>query len=308
MERLFFALLFLAQITACENGKELSDAYGNFEAEDVLISAEGNGKLMKLDIEEGVSLKEGQIVGLVDTMQIYLQKVQLEARLRALDQKLQDAEPDILVLQKQLENFVREQARLEKLVANNAATTQQLDDINGQVKVVQQQMQAARDKVSLANQSILSEADPIRAQIRLLDDQLDKCRVVNPVSGTVLLKLANQGEVVSMGKPLYKIAPLNPLTLRVYVSGAQIEALSLGQEVEVLVDRQEGQLKAFTGRVSWISDEAEFTPKTIQTKEERINLVYAVKIKVENDGSLKIGMPGEANWSSTHSQAQTSVD
>jgi len=287
---LVFLALFLA---ACQNGEPLPDAYGNFEADEVLVSSEASGRLLSFELEEGISLEKGQLVGLVDTMQLHLQKAQLKARLRSLDQKLQDAEPDILVLQKQLDKLEVERRRFERLVANKAATPQKLDDIKGQISVVEQQMDAAREKVSLANRSILSEADPLRAQIDLLEDQLAKCRIYSPISGYVLLKLAEPAEVVTLGKPLFKIAKLDPLFLRAYFSGKQLPSLKLGQEVEVWVDDSTDGLRRIQGRVSWISDQAEFTPKTIQTREERVDLVYAVKIEVPNDGRLKVGMPAE---------------
>ncbi len=294
MIRITCFLLLVACLPACQNGEPLPDAYGNFEADEILVSSEANGRLLSFELEEGVSLAQGQKVGLVDTMQLHLQKAQLKARLRSLDQRLQDAEPDILVLQRQLDKLELEQRRFERLVAKQAATPQKLDDINGQIAVVKQQMDAAREKVSIANRAILSEADPIRAQIDLLEDQMEKCRVYSPISGRVLLKLAEPGEVVTLGKPLFKIAKLDPIFLRAYFSGKQLQSVKLDQELEVWVDDGTGGLRKLPGRVSWISDQAEFTPKTIQTREERVDLVYAVKIEVPNDGRLKVGMPAEA--------------
>jgi HlyD family secretion protein len=197
------------------------------------------------------------------------------------------------VLEEQIRNLEREKNRVEKLLADDAATPKQLDDLSGQLDVLEQQIKTAREQARLANKALMSEKDPLGAQRRVLDDQIRKCYVYNPEPGTVLTKYAELHEVVRFGSPLYKLANLDYLTLRAYISGDQLGSLKIGQEVSVLVDAPGGEKRSLKGNISWVADEAEFTPKTIQTREERISLVYAVKVRVPNDGSLKIGMPGE---------------
>lgn len=294
MKNLLFYIPALFLLAACENGENGADAYGNFEAREVIVSAEVNGKLVAFDVEEGQRLAAGQTVGLVDTTQLHLKKMQLQAAIAAIGDKTQDAQPQIDVLEEQLANLRREKQRFEALLADDAATPKQVDDLNDQIDVIRKQIDAARRNIETANRGILAEIDPLRVQIRQVEDQLRKSYVVNPLDGTVLVKLAEESEFTAAGRPLYKIADLDTMTLRVYVSGVQLPHLYLGQEVTVLIDESETTNRELSGTVSWISDEAEFTPKIVQTKEERVNLVYAVKIRVPNpDGALKIGMPGE---------------
>jgi HlyD family secretion protein len=284
---------FLALLFSCDNNNGLADAYGNFEATEVLISAEATGKILMLDLEEGRRLQAGQLVGIIDTTQLHLKKLQLLAGIQAVSGKTQDAQPQIEILKEQKQNLLREKTRIEALLKDNAATPKQLDDIKGQIDVVDQQIASAQSQTQTFNRGVLGEIDPLRVQIRQVEDQIGKCYVYNPIDGTVLLKFAEPAEVTSMGKPLYKIADLKEMILRVYVSGAQLPHLKIGQKVQVLIDEDKETNRSLEGTVAWISDKAEFTPKIVQTKEERVNLVYAVKIRVQNDGSLKIGMPGE---------------
>lgn len=288
-----FFLLLAVSLTACRENGDTADAYGNFEAQEVIVSAEGNGELLRFDVEEGQKLPAGQPIGLIDTTQLHLKRQQLRASIQALTGKTQEVQPQIDVLMEQKQNLKREEKRLQALVADNAATQKQLDDIQGQIEVVEKQIAAARSQNNELNQSILAEIAPLQAQIDVVNDQIRRCYINNPIDGTVLLKLAEPHEIAAMGKPLYTIARMDELELRAYISGAQLPHIKLGQEVEVLIDEDEEANRSLTGTISWISDKAEFTPKTIQTKEERVNLVYAFKVKVKNDGSLKIGMPGE---------------
>lgn len=280
--------------TACQESVDQADAYGNFEATEIVVSAEGAGKILRFDVEEGQPLRAGQLVGLIDTVALHLRREQLRAGIQAVRQKTQDAQPQIEVLQEQRRNLVRERDRIVALLKDQAATPQQLDGINGQIKVVDEQIDAAGAQVQIANRGILAEVAPLEAQIRQLDDQIRRCYIVNPIDGTVLVKMVEPNEMTNAGMPLYKIADLRKMTLRAYVTGTQLPHLRLGQNVTVLIDETQTENRAYSGVITWIADEAEFTPKIVQTKEERVNLVYAIKIEVLNDeGRLKVGMPGE---------------
>jgi len=294
MNNLHLLLLLIAFfVFSCQQEEERSDAYGNFEAREVLVSAEAGGKLLEFSVEEGMTLEAGRQVGLIDTSALDLQRKQLLAAITAVQRKTQDPQPEIDVLREQKNNLSREQRRVEALLAEEAATPKQLDDIKGQLQVIEEQIVAASARAQTANRGILAEVEPLQAQIAVVEDQLRKCYLINPVDGTVLLQLAEAGEITSPGRPLYKMADLQEMTLRAYISGAQLPHLRIRQEVTVLVDKDAEHNRAYQGRISWIADDAEFTPKMIQTKEERVNLVYAIKVQVENDGLLKIGMPGE---------------
>ena len=295
-----------------KNGKY--DASGTFEADEVIVSAELPGKILRLDIEEGHSVAKDSIVGVLDAENISLQKEQVEANIQALGEKTSDVSPQVKLLENQLEvqrsklnNLLHERTRIEKLLKQDAATGKQLDDINSEIDVAeknidvtQQQINVQRNSVATQNRSILSESKPLQKRVAQLDDQLSKANIVNPVDGTVITKYAEAGEVTSAGKALYKIADLSTMTLRAYITGSQLSQLKLGQNVKVLVDDGADKYREMPGTVTWISDKAEFTPKTIQTKDERANLVYATKIKVKNDGYLKIGMYGEVKFSEQH--------
>ena len=283
-------------LASCQQEPNSADAYGNFETESTRIASEANGKLIQFNVEEGQNLKAGELIALVDTTLLHLQRLQLKASIGTIGNKLQNADAQIAVLQSQKENLIREQKRLEKLIADNAATPQQLDDISGKIKVIDRQIAATKSQNQQVNTSINSEKSPVEAQIAVLDEQIRKCYIKNPITGTVLAKYARNAEMVGMGTPLYAIAPLDHLYLRAYVSGEQLSEIAIGQEVKVSVDDATTDLRDYTGTISWIANQAEFTPKTIQTKEERTTLVYAFKIKVKNDGTLKIGMPGEVRW------------
>ncbi len=306
---------------ACNNGNGKFDASGTFEAEEVIISAEAAGKLSKFDVEEGSELKAGQPIGIIDCSNLDLQKQQAQASLNALQQKTNSAAPQILiyeqqiatqksnieVLRQQLAVQEREQKRIEKLVKADAVPSKQLDDINGAINVLKQQIAAAesqiivlqkqikaqQEAVAIQNRSILSESDPMKVRVAQFEDQLSRCTITNPLNGTVLTKYAEANEVTAPGKALYKIADMRNMTLRAYITGSQLPVVKLNQQVRVMVDNGKGGYKELPGTITWISDKAEFTPKTIQTKEERQNLVYAIKVKVKNDGYLKIGMYGE---------------
>ena len=307
---LFIALIAISMLTACKNGNGNADASGTFEANEVIVSAESSGKLISFTVEEGQLIAKDSVVGTVDATNISLQKEQVESSIQALGEKTADVSPQVKLLenqlavqQSQLNNLLHEQGRIQNLLKQDAATGKQLDDINAQVdvakrsmNVTRQQIQVQQNNVATQNRSIISEGKPLQKRVAQLEDQLKKTTIVNPVAGTVLTKYAEQGEITSAGKALYKIADLSTITLRAYITGTQLSQVKLGQAVKVLVDDGAKKYKEFTGTITWISDKAEFTPKTIQTKEERANLVYAMKIKVKNDGYLKIGMYGEVKF------------
>ncbi len=290
-------LLGFFLLAACKKAEKRSDAYGNFEAVETIVSAEANGRLLFLNVAEGEPKKAGVLVALVDTTLLHLQKQQLLASLGTIGKKQQDPNPQIAVLEEQRRNLVRERDRVQRLLADKAATPKQLDDLNGQIEVAEAQIKAARRSAGTANTGILGEKDPVLAQVKVLNEQIRRCYVRNPLDGVVLTKIAEPSEVVGFGSPLYKIAALDTLELRAYVSGGQLPGLKIGQSVTVEIDQSGGGVQSLSGKDSWIASKAEFTPKTIQTKEERVNLVYAFKVKVANGaGVLKIGMPGEVKW------------
>jgi HlyD family secretion protein len=284
----FITGLFLA---GCANNEQASDAYGNFEAVAVLVSAEGQGKLLSINIEEGEQLADGKTVAVIDTMQLYLQKEQVRASLNALRTKYGTIGAQASTYKVQLENLDRELKRTENLLSGGAATSKQRDDILGNITLVKSQLAALQAQKS----TIAAEEGTLLVQVKQIENQLQKCMTINPVAGLVLEKYKRRGEVVAPGQALYKIADTHQLSLRAYISGDQLSSVNVGDEVTVRYDGPGGIMET-SGTVSWIASQAEFTPKIIQTREERVNLVYAIKVVVENDGSLKIGMPGEVKF------------
>ena len=289
--RLLLIVLALVVAACSKNGQE-ADAYGNFESDDVTISAEANGRLLLFDIDEGATLSVGQELGLIDTIQLHIQKKRLESAIQAVRAKTMDVESEVAVFREQKKNLEREYARVQNLLKSEAATKKQADDLKGQIDVVNRQLTAAETRLRKANAGILGEVEPLKWQIQQIEDQVLKSRIVNPIQGTVIAKYVEKDEVVGFGMPLYKIANLMDVNLRAYIAETQLASVELGSSVTVYIDREDGG-KEYDGIVTWISDVAEFTPKVIQTREERVNLVYAMKVAVENDGSIKLGMPGE---------------
>ncbi|MBK8088624.1 MAG: HlyD family efflux transporter periplasmic adaptor subunit [Chitinophagaceae bacterium] len=307
MRKIILSVMAAVSFAACKNNENKFDASGTFETTEVIVSSELNGKILSLNISEGDTVSSGRVVGTVDAEGISLQKEQVEASISSLGDKTADVGPQVQLLQNQLavqqsqlSNLLHEKKRIENLISQDAATGKQLDDINAQIDVVTKQMTVTqhqiavqRSNVSTQNRSILSENKPLQKRVAQLNDQLKRADVVNPINGTVLTKYAEAGELTAAGKALYKIADLTVMKLRAYVTGDQLSQIKLGQQVKVLIDDGKDKYKELPGTITWISDKAEFTPKTIQTKEERANLVYAVKIDVKNNGYLKIGMYGE---------------
>ena len=289
-------ILAAAFLIGCSNGNGDFDATGTFESEEIIVSSEATGKLIKFDIEEGYEIKQNQIVGIVDTTQLHLKKKQLLSSITAVLSKQPDISAQLAALQQQIETAEIEKKRIENLVKLDAATTKQLDDINSQLEVLNKQYTAAKSSLTITKQGLQSETLPLIAQVEQIEDQIKKSYITNPIDGTVLTRYAKLDEITSNGKALYKIADLSGMTLRAYVDGDQLGQIKLGQKVKVYIDKGEGDQKEMSGEIYWVSSKAEFTPKTIQTKDERANLVYAIKVKVMNDGYLKIGMYGEVKF------------
>lgn len=269
-----------------DNGK--ADGYGNFEATEITISAENNGKLIQFTIDEGDQLEKDQFVGFIDTIQLVLKREQLIVSKSVISSKSKGVLSQISVLNSKLKTAKINQNRIENLLKDNAGTQKQLDDVSGEMDVIKSQIRS----VEIQNAPVVNELKNIDVQLKQIDDQIQKSKIINPINGTVLTKYAEPNEITAFGKPLYKIADLSMMELRVYVSETQLSDIKIGQEVRVKIDGVDA-MKSYKGVVSWIASEAEFTPKIIQTKEERVALVYAAKINVVNDGSLKIGMPAE---------------
>jgi HlyD family secretion protein len=297
-------------LAACNGNGNGHDASGTFEADEVIVSSSANGKILSFNVEEGSLLAKDSVVGVVDPTNLSLQKQQVEATIQSLGEQTVNVEPQVKLLeqqlavqQSQLDNLLHEKTRLENLIKQDAATGKQLDDMNSQIDVLkkqmsvtQQQINVQKNNVSTQNRGILSQGKPLEKQAAQLEDLLMKTNIRNPITGTVLAKYAEAGEITSMGKAMYKIADLSYLNLRAYITGTQLPKVKLGQQVKVFIDDGKKNYKQYDGTITWISDKAEFTPKTIQTKEERANLVYAIKVKVKNDGYLKIGMYGEVGF------------
>lgn len=290
---LILAGIIIALLTGCGQKEAGPDAYGNFESVETVVSARAEGNLERFLVEEGQLINASQEVGLVDTVQLYLKKQQLTYSRKSLQDKLPNIQPELDVLHQQITVQQREKERTQNLLDVGAATAKQLDDINAQIQILQRQLAARRAALNTQTSSTLSESGPLKAQIAQIDDQLRKSRIVNPEKGIVLVKYAEPGETVRYGTPLYKIANMDEIILRAFVAGDQLNRVRIGQNVNVRIDVAGDAYKYFPGIVEWVSSQAEFTPKIIQTKEERVNMVYAIKVRVKNPGDMKIGMPGE---------------
>ena len=306
-KQFIFSLIILLFLFSCKANKKDFDAAGNFEADEVIVSAQQNGELLKFEVAEGQKLDLNTIVGQIDVQAQQLQKEQTQATIRSLGEKTASPGAQIEVVKKQLatqqaqmQQLQHEKQRTQNLVNADAAPRKQLDDITAQITQLNAQMAATRSQIDLynsnistQNRSILSERDPLQKAAQSIQYQISKGQVINPVAGVVLTKYAMQGEMATIGRPLYKIANIDTLNLKAYVTGDQLPQIKLDQKVTIRIDDGKGGYKDYPGTISWISDKSEFTPKTIQTKNERESLVYAIKVRVKNDGFLKIGMYGE---------------
>jgi len=291
MKNTIYLFLLLIIGSSC-NRNDRSDAYGNFEAIEVIVSSQANGQILRLVVEEGMKVNLGDTIGLIDTVDLSLKKDQLLSQKQVIMARLRNIDSQIRVQEQQKKNILVDKDRVENLLKEGAATQKQMDDITGSLDLIEQQIIATE----VQKDAIRAELATLDTQVKQVEETLSKCFIVSPLSGTVLVKFAERGEITAMGKPICKMANLDDMELKVYISGDQLPYLKLGQAVEVLIDKNAREFSTLQGTVTWISSKAEFTPKTIQTKKERVNLVYAAKVRVPNDGTLKIGMPGEVNF------------
>jgi HlyD family secretion protein len=282
--------------TSCGNTEDVADASGVFEATEVIVSSEASGKILWLDLNESDILKKGQNIGQIDSVQLHLKKLQLEAAKRAILSGKPDIPAQIAATETEIEKQKKEKVRIEKLLAGDVATQKQMDDINSLLQILDAKLKAQKSGLNINVNAIYAQSSTIDVQIRQIEDQLQRCKIKSPLNGTVLVKYAEQGEMTGVGKPIFKIADLSNIVLRAYVTGNQLSQIKLNQKVTIRTDNGEGGLKNGEGTITWISDKAEFTPKTIQTKDERANKVYAMKVSVKNDGIYKIGMYGEVKF------------
>ena len=283
------AIILITLIYGCATEIDKSDAFGNFEAETVIVSSESSGKILQFNIEKGQSINVDYKAAIIDTVQLKIKLLQIDAQKLAVDSRRTSIQSQIGVLKEQKKNLQTNKSRVQKMLKDGASTQKQLDDIQGQINVIDKQIESTKTQFV----AISKELEVLDTQKLSITDQLERCTVQSPVSGTILETYAEEGELTTMGKPLFKVADLNEMELKIYVSGAQLPNVKLGTSVEVIIDKSEVENQSLSGKITWISSEAEFTPKIIQTKEERVKLVYAVKVTVKNDGTLKIGMPGE---------------
>ena len=280
---------------SCQPDKTMYDASGTFEATEIIVSSSVNGQIMAFKVREGEKIDKDQWVGYMDSIPFYLKKKQLYQNIKSLESRKPEIDKQIAVIQTQINTQYREKQRVENLIQARAANQKQLDDINAQIAWLETQLEAQKSSLEITWNGIREDISSLEIQIEQLNDQLKKCQIVNPISGTVLVKYAEQSELAIPGKVLYKIADLGNMVFRAYITSDQLTQLQIGQEVKVFADFGE-ETREYPGRVQWISEKSEFTPKTIQTRDERANLVYAMKISVKNDGFIKIGMYGQVKF------------
>lgn len=293
---LFIGTALVVVLSGCSGKAGSFDATGSFEAVEVIVSSEANGKILYLDIREGERLDAEKEIGLIDTTQLYLQKMNLLANAKGVSIQTPNIGMQTAAIEEQIQTLEREKERTQKLIEANAANQKQLDDIHAQIEVLQKQLSAQTSTLQKSSAHISAQSSALEIQIAQLEDRIGKSKITAPAAGTVIRKYAEAGELANIGTPLFKIADLQHMFLRAYVTGDQLAQIKLNDLVDVYADAGNGEMKAYAGTISWISGKAEFTPKTIQTKNERANLVYAVKIAVENDGFLKTGMYGEVKF------------
>lgn len=286
-------LVIIVCFISCINNNHDADAYGVFEATEIIVSSENNGKLLTFHVSEGQTYEKGQEIGCIDTFQLHLQIQQLESTIRATLASRPDIPSQINTLQSKLQTLEKERARITTLVEAKAATTKQLDDVNAEIEITRSQIAATKSTLNTQSSAILENVEAMRFQLLQLQDAMEKCKIKAPITGTVLKKYIEPNELAFQGKPLFKIADITNMFIKVYVTEDMLSTIKLGQKAEIHIDMEDMQSKSYTGTVEWISAKAEFTPKMIQTKNERVNMVYAVKIAFSNDGSAKIGMPGD---------------
>lgn len=277
---------------SCKDDSSTSDAFGNFDVDETIISAEAAGRLESFSIDEGQILKEGQLIGAIDSTNLVLERKGIIANKRSVIAKITAINAEINVQNVQLQVIRKEHKRVLKLIESDAATEKQKDDIEGNIEIIKSKIGAAKAQ----KPAVSAQLEVIDANVAKIDNLISKCTIINPIEGRVITKLVEKYELVGPGKPLYKVAQTDKIYLKAFVTGTQVSGLKIGQKVSVIVDNFEGTYRTLDGVINWISDEAEFTPKLIQTREERVSLVYAIKVGFENDGTIKIGMPGEVKF------------
>jgi HlyD family secretion protein len=291
-----FLFLFLLCVLSCKEKTNIHDASGSFEAKETIIAAEASGKINQLNIQEGQQLDSGQMIGYIDSTQLHLTKLQLQQNRKAILSGKPQVNIQVETLKTELANAKLDRDRTERLVASGVASQKQLDDADAKITTLKSRIVAQESSLQTTTSSINEQGGTVEVQMREINDQLKKTVIVNPVKGTVLTKYAEQYEMAVLGKPLYKIADISTIILRAYITGDQLQQVKLGEKVKIFTDDGKGGYKETEGLITWISDKSEFTPKSIQTKNERANLVYAIKVSVKNDGYLKLGMYGEVSW------------
>jgi len=287
-------LLASVGLVACSGGDGRIEAQGSFEATEVIVSAEASGRILEFDAEEGQAVVAGKKLGSIDALQLKLKREQLLASKSSVESRASDADLQLAAIREQIETARRERSRSQKLIAANAANQKQLDDIDAQITTLEKEEAAQLTSIANANAGVRGDSASLAMQVAQLDDQIVKSSISSPIDGTVLVKYAQAGEYATLGKALFKVADLTSMVLRAYLDAGDLSKVKLGQDMEVLADYGDKGTRRYSGRISWISSQAEFTPKTAQTRDERANLVYAIKVAVPNDGYLKIGMYGKA--------------
>lgn len=278
--------------SACNSENGNYDASGTFEATEIVVSSEANGKILSFEVTEGQVLEANQQVGSIDSVQTYLRKKQLQKSIKAIKSRHPKIPKQIAVIEQQIATQKNEKQRIENLVKAKAANQKQLDDINAQIALLEKQLEAQKSSLTITTNGLNEDVSTIEVQIEQLNDQLKKYHIINPIDGTVLVKYTEASELAVSGKALYKVADIDNMIFRAYLTSDQLTKIQIGQKVKVFADFGE-ETREYDGQVEWISSKSEFTPKTIQTQDERANLVYAIKIGVKNDGYLKIGMYGQ---------------
>jgi HlyD family secretion protein len=297
MKKIFIIISISTVCFACGNDKMKHAASGTFQATEIIVSAMATGQVEQLNIVEGQTLTKGEVVGFIDTTQLFLQKRQLQMGVRAINASKPDMAQQIAVVQEQIEKVITEKTRVQNLLNDGAATQKQLDDVDAQLKVLQRTLAAQKNQLNTGISSLAGEGSVREIQIAQIEDLLRKSHIISPIDGTVLEKYIEQSEVVTTGIPIFKIADTKNMFLQAYIIATQLDKIQIGDKATVFVNNSDGMQRQYKGRLTWISDKAEFTPKTIQTQNERQNLVYAIKIAVENtDGLLKIGMYGDVDF------------
>lgn len=292
MKKIFIFITFLI-ITGCSSGEIKTHASGVFETDDVIISSKSMGEITALNVNEGDMLQKGTLVGQIDSTQLQLQKKTLENAIVSAESKIVNVEVQLAPLDEEVNKYKQEVERFKRLVASNATNKKQLDDVTSAFNATRKQREATYDTLTKSNTVILNEINGLKIQIAQIDDNIKKSLIYAPMDGMVLTKYANAFEFAQMGKPLFKMADISTLILRAYVTGDILTQVKVGDEAKIFADFGKNNIKEYTGKITWISEKAEFTPKTIPTRDERSNLVYAVKITVQNDGYLRKGMYGE---------------